>query len=93
MEGTRNDPVPLHIRNAPTKLMRELGYGRGYQYDHDAKDGFSGEDFLPPALQGRTYYQPGSFGFEKDVQRRIDYWNRLRRERKGGPPVDGGAVS
>jgi putative ATPase len=84
--GTRNDPVPLHIRNAPTKLMRELGYGRDYQYDHDAKDGFSGQDFLPPALQGRVYYRPGAFGFEKDVQRRIDYWNRLRNERRGGPP-------
>ncbi len=80
--NTRNDPVPLHIRNAPTKLMKGLGYGKGYQYDHDAPDGFSGQDFLPESLQGRVYYEPGPFGFEKDVKRRIDYWNGLRQQRK-----------
>ena len=79
---TRNDPVPLHIRNAPTKLMKELGYGKEYQYDHDAPDGFSGQDFLPDKLQGKVYYEPGPYGFEKDIQRRIDYWNRLRQERR-----------
>ncbi|MDR1536031.1 MAG: replication-associated recombination protein A [Planctomycetota bacterium] len=82
---TRNDLVPPHIRNAPTKLMRELGYGRDYQYDPDAEDGFSGQEYLPEALRGRIYYQPGSLGFEKDIQRRIDYWNRLRRERRNRP--------
>ncbi len=82
VENTRNDPVPLHIRNAPTKLMKDLGYGREYQYDHDAPDGFSGQDFLPEALRGKVYYEPGPFGFEKDVKRRIEYWDGLRRQRK-----------
>ncbi len=81
---TRNEPVPLHIRNAPTKLMKELGYGKEYKYDHDAPDGFSGQDFLPESLQGKKYYEPGPFGFEKDVKRRIDYWDQLRRERRKG---------
>lgn len=79
---TRNEPVPMHIRNAPTKLMKELGYGKEYQYDHDAPDGFSGQDFLPDSLQGKTYYEPGAFGFEKDIRKRIDYWNDLRRQRR-----------
>ncbi len=79
---TRNDPVPLHIRNAPTKLMKELGYGKNYQYDHDAPGGFSGQDFLPESLQGKVYYEPGPYGFEKDVKRRIDYWNSLRKQRR-----------
>jgi len=80
---TRNDPVPLHIRNAPTGLMKDLGYGRGYQYDHDSPDAFSGQTFLPEALQGHSYYEPGPFGFEKEIQKRIEYWKRLR-ERRGG---------
>ncbi len=83
VENTRNDPVPLHIRNAPTKLMKELGYGKDYQYDHDAPDGFSGQDFLPESLQGKVYYEPGPYGFEKDVRRRIDYWDGLRAKRRG----------
>ncbi len=83
VEKTRNDPVPLHIRNAPTKLMEQAGYGKGYQYDPDSPDGFSGQDYLPEALQGTVYYQPGPYGFEKDVKRRIDYWNGLRAKRKG----------
>ncbi|MCD8350994.1 MAG: replication-associated recombination protein A, partial [Planctomycetaceae bacterium] len=82
VDQTRNDPVPIHIRNAPTTLMKQLGYGKEYQYDPDAPDGFSGQDYLPESLQGHTYYQPGPFGFEKDIQRRIDYWNGLRAKRK-----------
>ena len=85
VEENRNEPVPLHIRNAPTRLMKELGYGRDYQYDHDAPEGFSGQDFLPDSLQGKVYYQPGSYGFEKDVKRRIDYWNGLRKQRGNRP--------
>ena len=81
---TRNEPVPIHIRNAPTKLMKELGYGKEYQYDHDAPDGFSGQDFLPESLQGKRYYEPGPYGFEKDIKRRIDYWDGLRQKRKKG---------
>lgn len=60
---TRNDPVPLSIRNAPTKLMKEIGYGSGYQYDHDAQDGFSGQNFLPEGLSNSVFYEPGAYGF------------------------------
>lgn len=83
---TRNDPVPLHIRNAPTNLMKELDYGKGYQYDHDAEDGFSGQSFLPEALAGRTFYTPGPYGFEKDIRKRLEYWDRLRQKRGSAPP-------
>jgi len=79
---TRNEPVPLHIRNAPTRLMAELGYAKGYQYDHDAPDSFSGQCFLPPSLEGRAYYEPGPYGFEKDVRKRLEYWERLRQKRR-----------
>jgi putative ATPase len=81
---TRNEPVPLHIRNAPTDLMGELGYGKGYRYDHDEPGAFSGQSYLPESLQGERYYEPGDFGFEKEIRKRIEYWSRLRRERRGG---------
>lgn len=80
--NTRNDPVPLHIRNAPTKLMKELGYGKAYQYDPDAPDGFSGQEYLPESLKGSTFYSPGPYGFEKDIKKRIDYWDGLRKKRR-----------
>ncbi len=83
VRGTRNEPVPLHLCNAPTGLMKELGYGAGYQYDHDAEDAFSGQDFLPPSLAERAYYEPGPFGFEKDIRRRLEWWARKRAERRG----------
>ncbi len=79
---TRNEPVPLHIRNAPTRLMKNLGYGRDYQYDHDAEDAFSGQEFLPESVSGHVYYKPGPYGFEKDIKKRMEYWERLRRERR-----------
>ncbi len=82
---TRNDPVPLHIRNAPTKLMSDLGYHKGYQYDHDSEDGFSGQTFLPDSLEGSVYYEPGVYGFEKDIQKRLDYFDRLRQKRRDKP--------
>jgi putative ATPase len=72
-------PVPLSIRNAPTRLMRELGYGKGYVYDHDTDDGVSGQPCLPDELEGRRYYEPGRFGFEKEIRRRMEYWEQLRR--------------
>ena len=80
VEETRNDPVPLHIRNAPTKLMKNLGYGKGYQYDHDSPESFSGQSFLPDEISDHVYYKPGPFGFEKDIKKRINYWNNLRKK-------------
>ena len=72
---------PKHILNAPTKLMKEEGYGAGYQYDHDAPDGFSGQDYFPAQLGRQTYYDPPERGFERDLRKRLEYWSKLRRER------------
>lgn len=74
---------PKHILNAPTKLMKEEGYGDGYQYDHDAPDGFSGQDYFPEDLGRKTFYEPPERGFERELRKRLDYWARLRRERGG----------
>jgi putative ATPase len=72
---------PKHILNAPTPLMRDEGYGRGYAYDHDAPDAFSGQDYFPEALGRRTFYDPPDRGFEREIRKRLEYWMRLRRER------------
>jgi putative ATPase len=69
-----NDPVPLHLRNAVTGLMRDIGYGEGYKYAHDFLDHFSGQENLPASLKGRRYYQPADQGFEKDVADRLRRW-------------------
>jgi putative ATPase len=82
---TRAEPVPLWIRNAPTGLMKDLGYGSGYRYAHDEAEGVSGMDCLPEALLGRRYYRPTDRGREKDVAARLDA-ARLVRERKKAPP-------
>lgn len=74
-------PPPKHILNAPTKLMKEEGYGGGYLYDHDQPDGFSGQDYLPEAMGRQTFYDPVDRGFERDIRKRLDYWSRLRAER------------
>jgi putative ATPase len=71
-------PVPLHIRNAPTGLMKELGYGDGYQYAHDAPEGYIPQDYLPDALRDTVLYEPGPFGFEKDIGRRMQWWADLK---------------
>ena len=71
-------PVPLHIRNAPTKLMKELGYGDGYQYAHAAPEGYQPQDYLPDELRGQTFYTPGAFGFEKEIEKRLAWWRALR---------------
>jgi putative ATPase len=76
------EPVPLHLRNAPTRLMKDLGYGQDYEYAHDDPDAVTGMDCLPPALEGRTYYQPRDRGFEKEIKRRLDGWEALKRRRK-----------
>jgi putative ATPase len=74
-------PPPKHILNAPTKLMKSEGYGDGYQYDHDAPDGFSGQDYFPEAIGRQSFYQPVQRGFERDIDKRMKYWAKLRSER------------
>ncbi len=73
-------PVPLHIRNAPTRLMNELGYGRNYHYAHDHEEGFSpGQEYLPDQLRGESFYAPTARGYEKLVKERLEKWRRLHR--------------
>jgi len=84
IERTGALPVPLHLRNAPTKLMRELGYGRGYKYDHDYDEHFAGQDFFPEGIENRCFYVPAEFGFEREIARRMAWWDKKRRE-KGVP--------
>ncbi|WP_417694495.1 replication-associated recombination protein A [Roseibium sp.] len=74
---------PKHILNAPTKLMKSEGYGDGYQYDHDAPDGFSGQDYFPDAMGRQVYYDPPERGFERDLRKRLEYFAKLRKERNG----------
>ena len=74
---------PKHILNAPTKLMKEEGYGAGYRYDHDAPDGFSGQDYFPEDLGRQTFYDPPERGFERELRKRLEYWAKLRKERGG----------
>jgi putative ATPase len=76
-------PVPMHIRNAPTGLMKQLGYGAGYQYAHDSPTGFIPQEYLPDVLKGRLFYEPHSVGFEKRIRERMDYWDQ-QRERDAG---------
>ena len=72
---------PMHILNAPTKLMKQLGYGAGYDYDHDAEEGFSGQNYFPDGMKRRQFYRPVERGFERDIQKRLEYWQRLREKR------------
>ncbi len=73
-------PVPLHIRNAPTKLMDDLGYARGYQYAHDFEEAFVPQDYLPEKLEGQVYYSPTDRGYEKVIRDRLLKWRRIRKE-------------
>jgi putative ATPase len=85
-EETPAEAVPLHIRNAPTNLMKELGYHAGYQYAHDVPEAYIPQEYLPDKLKGRTFYQPGPFGFEKEIAKRLAWWEELKRrnaEEKG----------
>ena len=72
---------PAHILNAPTKMMKELGYGQGYAYDHDAPDAFSGQNYFPDEMERTDYYQPVERGFEREIHKRLAYWQKLRDER------------
>jgi putative ATPase len=72
---------PKHILNAPTKLMKSEGYGRGYAYDHEEEEAFSGQNYFPDALGRQTFYDPPDRGFEREIRKRLDYWAKLRKER------------
>ncbi len=74
---------PKHILNAPTRLMKDLGYGDGYVYDHATDEGFSGQDYFPEGMERRRFYVPGDRGFEREIAKRLAYWNKLRAA-KGG---------
>jgi putative ATPase len=80
-----NLPVPLHLRNAPTRLARQMGHGEGYLYPHDSPDAVVAQSYLPDALVGAQYFRPGRFGFEKVIAERLAWWRR----RRGGPSGEG----
>lgn len=80
IQRTQALPVPLHIRNAPTKLMKDLGYGKDYKYPHDYPEHFVDETYLPENLKDRKYYQPTDFGFEKEIKKRLEWWNKKRSQ-------------
>lgn len=80
---TGSHPPPKHILNAPTQLMSDQGYGSGYAYDHDAEDGFSGQNYFPDGMSRPDLYKPVERGFERDLQKRVQYFNNLRQKRNG----------
>jgi len=79
-------PVPLHVRNAPTGLMKDLGYGKGYKYAHAAPDAYTPQEYLPDALLGRAFYEPSDFGAEKAIAERMKRWEELKRKAAGDRP-------
>ena len=72
---------PAHILNAPTKMMKNLGYGAGYAYDHDEAEAFSGQTYFPDGLARQNFYRPGDRGFERELGKRLDHWSRLRESK------------
>jgi putative ATPase len=79
---TSHHKAPLHIRNAPTKLMKDLGYGKDYQYSHDFQDNYSYQKYFPDGMEERTYYTPSPFGFEKEIKKRLDWWEGLKKRQQ-----------
>jgi putative ATPase len=79
------EPVPLHIRNAPTGLMKELGYGKDYKYAFDSEDAYLPQEYLPEKLRGTVWYQPGDLGYEKSVKERMAWWDNLKRKSQKEP--------
>ena len=69
-----NEPVPLHLRNAVTGMMKDMGYGKGYKYSHDFEGHFKEQEYLPPSLEGRRYYQPSEEGAELEIGQRLKRW-------------------
>ncbi len=88
-ENSGSLPVPLHLRNAPTGLMRELGYGRGYRYAHDSPEGYLPQEHLPEELQGRVFYRPSPHGMEREIAARLQRWRRLGAPTASPPAGDG----
>lgn len=82
-DRTGSESPPMHILNAPTNLMKESGYGKGYKYDHDTELGFSGQDYFPDGLQRKEFYFPVERGFERTLRKRLDYFAKLRRKSSG----------
>jgi len=80
IQRTQALPVPLHIRNAPTQLMKDLGYGKDYKYPHDFPDHFVDEVYLPENLKNRKYYHPSDFGFEKEIKKRLEWWKKKKSQ-------------
>ncbi|MXY33676.1 MAG: replication-associated recombination protein A [Boseongicola sp. SB0676_bin_33] len=80
--STGSEPPPKHILNAPTRLMKDQGYGKGYAYDHDAEDGFSGQNYFPEGMERASFFQPVERGFERDLRRRLAYFANLRSKRQ-----------
>jgi putative ATPase len=72
---------PAHILNAPTRMMKEIGYGAGYQYDHNSEHAFSGQNYFPDGMERQTYYRPVERGYEREIQKRLAYWAKLRAEK------------
>jgi putative ATPase len=94
MEAAATHPaeaVPLHVRNAPTRLMEELGYGAGYKYAHAFEHAYVPQEYLPEALRGASWYEPTEFGFEKDIKKRMEWWAELKKAAVGrsGGQADG----
>ena len=75
---------PMHILNAPTRMMKDIGYGKGYAYDHSAEDGFSGQNYFPDGMPRTQFYRPVERGFEREVSKRLAYWQKLREKKSGG---------
>jgi putative ATPase len=80
---------PMHILNAPTKLMKTVGYGKGYAYDHNADEAFSGQDYWPEGMEAQSFYDPSDRGFEARVRERLEYWNDRRKELQQNPDESG----
>ena len=75
---------PMHILNAPTRMMKDIGYGKGYAYDHSAEDGFSGQNYFPDGMPRTQFYRPVERGFEREISKRLAYWQKLREKKTGG---------
>jgi len=88
VERSPHEPVPLNIRNAVTSLMKEIGYGKDYQYAHDSAIATTDMETMPERLRGRKYYEPGNLGFEKEIRKRIEWWEGLKARIKDGKSGD-----